>query len=59
MGLLALTIKLLIITLKQLYLTPPDLVTFVFRHILSEFLAKSIHRGGGRGGGGLLQLLLK
>ena len=46
-GFLARTIRSLTITLKRLYLAPPNLVTFCF-YLLDTFwqiLAKSIHQG--------------
>ena len=46
-GFLAKTIRLLTITLKRHYLSPPNFMTFSF-HLLDTFgrvLAKSIHQG--------------
>ena len=51
-GFLVLTIRLLTIILKRLYLAPPNLVTFLFC-LLDTFwqnFSKSIYRGGGGGG---------
>ena len=47
-GGVAQIIRLLTVTLKRLYLAPPNLVTFVFIYYthFGRILAKSIHQGG-------------
>ena len=60
-GLLAKTITLLTITLKWLYLTPPNLVTFCF-YLLDTFwqnFSKIDSPGRGEGGGGVAAVVFE